>query len=194
MHIGLISDTHIPEARSELWPQVFEAFRDVELILHGGDIYELGLLDELERIAPVHAARGNGEDGSGGRRPIAPDDRRLKEVWLLELGGLKVGLTHELPVPEVPPMFTVERYVKRLFPTGAPDVLVYGDTHVEEIGVINGILCVNPGSPTYPHGLEIQFGTIGFLDIENGQASASIWRITPEGIEPFDWSTWPRPR
>jgi predicted phosphodiesterase len=35
MRIGLISDTHIPVARKELWPQVYEAFHGVDLIMHG---------------------------------------------------------------------------------------------------------------------------------------------------------------
>ena len=26
LRVGLISDTHIPEARAELWPQVFDVF------------------------------------------------------------------------------------------------------------------------------------------------------------------------
>ena len=39
MRIGLISDTHIPEARAELWPQVYAAFEGVDAILHGGDIH-----------------------------------------------------------------------------------------------------------------------------------------------------------
>ncbi len=60
MRIGLISDTHIPESRKELWPQVFSAFRGVDLILHAGDIYELYVIDELSQVAPTYAARGNG--------------------------------------------------------------------------------------------------------------------------------------
>ena len=32
LRIGLISDTHIPEARDELWPQVFEVFQGVDAI------------------------------------------------------------------------------------------------------------------------------------------------------------------
>ena len=76
MRIGLISDTHIPEARPELWPQVFDAFRGVDLILHAGDVHELRVIDELEAVAPIYVARGNGDDGSGGR-PALPDDERL---------------------------------------------------------------------------------------------------------------------
>ena len=63
MKIGLISDTHIPEAMPELWPHVYELFKGVECILHAGDIYDLAVLDELQKIAPTYAARGNGDDG-----------------------------------------------------------------------------------------------------------------------------------
>ena len=56
--IGLIADTHIPEARATLWPQVYDAFEGVERIFHGGDVHDLKLLDELEKVAPVYCARG----------------------------------------------------------------------------------------------------------------------------------------
>jgi len=98
VRIGLISDTHIPEACKHLWPQVIDAFRGVDLIFNAGDVHEFSVLDELQRVAPVYAARGNGEDGSGGR-PIQPEDPRVKYAWLLEFEGVKVGLTHYVPVP-----------------------------------------------------------------------------------------------
>src|SRR5438067_983904 len=128
LRLGLISDTHIPEARRELWPQVFEAFRGVDAILHAGDIHDLVVIDQLSDIAPTFAARGNGDDGSGGR-PVQPGDARLKPAWLLEFGGLKVGLTHDLPVPEYPPHLTVERACMRHFRCTDLDVVIYGDTH-----------------------------------------------------------------
>ena len=98
IRIGLISDTHIPEARDSLWPQVYDAFADVDLIFHAGDIHELYVLDELEKLAPVYAARGNGEDGSGGR-PVQPEDPRVKYAWLLQLEGLWVCLLYTSPSP-----------------------------------------------------------------------------------------------
>lgn len=192
MRIGLISDTHIPEAHPELWPQVFHAFDGVEMILHGGDVHEFWILDQLEKIAPIYVARGNGEDGGGGR-PVQPEDPRVKEVWEVEAGGMLIGMTHYIPMPQMPPNLTVERWIKKLFPERKPDVLIYGDTHVEQIDIFDGVLCVNPGSPTYPHGLNTQFGTIGFLDIENGKADASIWQLTEHGIVPFDWASSRRP-
>ena len=188
--IGLIADTHIPEARSTLWPQVYDAFEGVDCIFHGGDVHDLALLDELERVAPVYCARGNGEDGSGGR-PIQPEDPRVKYVWTVEVESLTVGLTHYIPVEEGPPGLTLERFVARYWPEKTPDVIVSGDSHTELIAEIDGILCVNPGSPTYPHNYDTQYGTIGFLDVDRNRANASVWLITDAGIEPFDWDAVP---
>lgn len=169
-----------------MWPQVLDVFRGVDLIFHAGDVHEFSVLDDLERVAPVYAARGNGEDGSGGR-PVQPEDPRSRYAWLLELGGLRVGLTHYVPVPERPPDFTVARWIERFFPEQRPDVIVSGDTHVERIAVVDGILCVNPGSAMYPHNYDTQLGTVGFLEIEDGRAHAEIMQLTETGVAPFEW-------
>ena len=190
LRIGLVSDTHIPEAMDHLWPQVYEAFDGVDYIFHGGDIHEFWVLDTLEEVAPVYAARGNGEDGSGGR-PVQPDDPRVREAWSFEMENVNVGLTHYIPTEQRPPYLTVARWVERYFPDRRPDVIVYGDTHTEAIEIVDGILCVNPGSPTYPHNYDTQYGTIGFLGLDDGRADASVWLITDDGIEPFDWEAVP---
>ena len=59
MLIGLISDTHIPD-RARVIPQnVLDAFQDVDLIIHAGDLTSLEVVEELEKIAPVMAVQGN---------------------------------------------------------------------------------------------------------------------------------------
>jgi uncharacterized protein len=184
LRIGLISDTHIPEARHALWTEVLHAFEGLDLILHGGDLHELSVLEALADLAPVYVARGNGEDGSAGR-PITPDHPKLRPSWLLELGGVRVGLTHDLPVPERPPDLTVERWCERRFGTADVDVVVYGHTHVEALDVVGSTLCVNPGSPTYPHNLQTQLGTIGLLEIDEGLVTAAIHQLTVDGPQPF---------
>jgi uncharacterized protein len=183
LRVGLVSDTHIPEARSELWTEVFDAFRDVDVILHGGDLHELSVVHALAEVAPVYAARGNGDDGSGGR-PVTPEDPSLRDSWLIEMDGLRVGLTHDLPVPEFPPNMTVKRWCERRFDTVELDVIVYGHTHVESIDVIGSTLCVNPGSPTYPRNLNTQLGTLGLLEIDGRVARASIFQLTTDGLVP----------
>src|ERR1700760_3898983 len=175
MRLGLIADTHIPEAQAQLWPQVFDAFAGCDAILHGGDIHELRLLDQLERVGPGFAGRGNGDGGFGGPPPPRAD-ARVHDTWIVQLNGpglpgLRVGIIHDLTIPEVPPYLTVDNVSRRRFGAepGTPealDVVVYGDTHVQRIDVIGPTLAVNPGSPTYPHNLETRLGTIGFLDLD----------------------------
>ncbi len=198
--LGLVADTHIPEARAQLWPQVFDAFAGCDAILHAGDIHELWLLDQLERVAPVFAARGNGDEGFGGR-PRARADKRVHDTWIVRLsgagvGGLRVGIIHDLTIPEVPPHLTVGNVSRRRFGAepGTPealDVVVYGDTHVQRIDVIGPTLCVNPGSPTYPRNLETQLGTIGFLDLDDAGARVSICQLTESGYETVEVTALP---
>ena len=57
--VGVMSDTH-----GLLRPEVFDAFQDVELILHAGDIGGDDILIELQAIAPVLAVRGNMDYGA----------------------------------------------------------------------------------------------------------------------------------
>jgi len=189
--IGLISDTHIPEARDSLWPQIACAFAGVDMIFHAGDIHDLWVLDELEKTAPVYAARGNGEDGSGGR-PVQPQDPRVQYAWTLKIEGLTVGITHYVPVPERPPNFTLARWIERFFPDDRPDVIVSGDTHQERIMTIDGVYCVNPGSALYPHNYDTQFGTIGYLDLDDGKADASIFLLQEDGLVAYDWDNPPQ--
>lgn len=184
MLIGLISDTHIPEAGPELWPQVYERFEGVDLILHGGDIHELPLIDRLERIAPIYVARGNGDDGSGGR-PVVAEDPRLKEAWALNIEGFKLGLTHDLALPEWPPHRTIHTVMDHYF-GGPQQIVVHGDTHVAGIETLRGVLLINPGSPMYPRNLDTRLGTLAFLEIEGGRVHAWLEQIDEQGTHLID--------
>ena len=186
MLIGLIADTHIPEAGPDIWPQVYERFRAerVEAILHAGDIHVLPVLDRLEeRVGvPVYACRGNGDDGGGGR-PVCPEDPRLREAWVLEWHGFRVGLCHDMGLPESPPHRTTETMMQRYF--GAQcDVVVHGDTHVAETTTLRNTLLVNPGSPVYPRNMNVSLGTIGFLALSDQLAEAWV-----EPLHPVDGPT-----
>ena len=192
MRIGLLSDTHIPEAMPQLWPKVFAELKNVDVILHAGDIYNYSVLDQLERVARVYAALGNGDEGSGGRAE-QPQDPRVKRSWLLYLNNFVGGLTHHIPMPEIPPNLTVKKWKQKLFPGVDLDVLIYGDTHVEQIDQIDGTLCINPGSPTFPHNLNKRLGTIGLLDLNNDQPKAEIRQLTENGSIPFNWENSKRP-
>ena len=171
MKIGLIADTHIPEAGDSIPEQVRTVFEDVELILHAGDLHVLDVLDWLEQIAPVKAARGNGDDGTSGR-PLVPEDPRLLPFHLIDIEGVRIGLTHTVPLPEISPWTTLEKTMNRIFDCPV-DVIVCGDTHVVYMKKHDGVLLLNPGSPTLPNNL-VGLGTVGLMEVKNGQTSVRI--------------------
>lgn len=121
--IGLISDTH-----GLLRPDVHTALAGVELILHAGDVGD-GILDELELIAPVRAVRGNTD-------PI--DDPRLPNAIEVELGGVRIHVSHGHETGSPTPVKLLARY--------NADVIVYGHTHKQLIVESGGQWVVNPGA------------------------------------------------
>lgn len=177
MRIGLISDTHIPEACEHLPAEVFAALGGVDLVMHAGDVYVNRVLDELARIAPVIAALGNGDEGQGGHRFRLEPDARVREAHLLEVEGVRVGLAHALPTPDE----TSERVfhdAMRAHFGGPVDVLVLGHSHVEGVTRFGATLVVNPGSATLPHNLVDVPGTVGILEIRpGGEILAEIIRL-----------------
>ncbi|MFC2012115.1 metallophosphoesterase family protein [Chloroflexota bacterium] len=172
MRIGLISDTHIPWSQKELPPQVLEAFRGVDLILHAGDIYAHYVLDELERIAPVLAALGD-DDYPG-------PDPRVQEKHILELEEQRLWLIHEGPHTPISPSWLSFWWQNRISPQedkyGKPDIIVSGHEHLTVVERCDGVLHINPGSPTllnYQPGL----GTVGILELNAGKADVQIIQL-----------------
>jgi putative phosphoesterase len=177
MRIGLISDTHIPEACEHLPAPVFEAFAGVDLVMHAGDVYVNRVLDELAQIAPVMAALGNGDEGLDGHRFKLDPDARVRVAHLLEIEGVRVGLAHALPTPDETSDEVFERAMHRHF-GGIVDVLVMGHSHLEGITRFGSTLVVNPGSATLPRNLVDVPGTVAILEIAvGGRVTAEIIRL-----------------
>ncbi len=133
MKVGVISDTHVPSITPSLPAAVFNIFKDVELILHAGDLVELSVLDELRAIAPVEAVGGN-MDGSDVHRA-------LPSKKLIRIGNYRVGLIHGKW------RLDVQREMIRKEFDGV-DLIVYGHSHTPYWGMVNGVWFLNPGSPT----------------------------------------------
>jgi uncharacterized protein len=164
MRIGLISDTHIPEACDVLPPKVFEVFRGVDLVMHAGDVYVNRVLDELSTIAPVIAAIGNGDEGLDGHRFRLAPDERVRTAHLLEIEGMRVGLAHAIPTPDETSEAVFLRVMREYF-GGPVDVLVMGHSHLEGVNRFGSTLVVNPGSATLPHNLVDVPGNVAILEI-----------------------------
>ncbi len=84
LRIGVVTDTHVPEFLPELPPGVIDGLRGVDLVFHCGDVTGTNVLDDLARIAPVHAVNGNHDSPALG----------LPERRVVEAGGVRFGLVH----------------------------------------------------------------------------------------------------
>lgn len=126
MRLGIISDTH-----GLLRPEVFDVFKEVDHILHAGDIGSLDLLTELEAIAPVTAVYGNTDDW----------DIRAKvpEVVQTRIEGLDFLLIHGHQMGSPTPENLLAAYPES-------EVIIYGHTHRPLLTTIDLVVTVmNPG-------------------------------------------------
>lgn len=147
MRLGIISDTH-----GTLRPEVFEAFAEVDHILHGGDVGKWQIMIELGALAPVTAVYGN-TDG--------PEIReRLPQVATMQLDGFDFVVTHGdqfgSPTPAI---------LHDAFP--AAEVIVYGHTHKPLLELVDRtVTVVNPGSAG-PRRFDLPV-SVAILELEPG--------------------------
>lgn len=147
MRIGVISDTH-----GLLRPEVFEVFREVDRIVHAGDVGSVTILDELGTIAPVTAVYGN-TDGAEIRH-------RLRQVATLDLDGFTVVVTHGDQFGSPTPI-----KLQSEFP-GA-EIIVYGHTHRPLLTLVDVVVTVmNPGGAG-PRRFDLP-ASVGILELEPG--------------------------
>jgi putative phosphoesterase len=109
------------------------ACAEADRILHTGDVTDPALLDELAALAPLDGVAGNCDGWE-----VAA---RLPGEQTVEIGALQIGLVHD-PGPE---RGRRERLRAR-FP-GAR-VVCFGHTHLPVCEDRDGLLLLNPGSPT----------------------------------------------
>jgi putative phosphoesterase len=155
--IGVISDTH------SWYDSAVEAhFKGVDHILHAGDIGDMTVLDQLRKIAPVTAIRGNIDEGAHVSTLNLEENVRLLDV--------KILMIHILGSPErLPHEFQLR--VKQL----TPDVVIFGHTHQSYLGNREGVLYFNPGSAG-PRRFSLP-RSIGLLDVTKGKIEAKIIKI-----------------
>jgi uncharacterized protein len=153
IRIGLVSDTHLNDPRRGLPDAVLSAMSACDVIFHAGDVNRQWVLDALSTIAPVYAVRGNND--AADLQTTLPLERYF------QVGAYRVGLIHGhnsgTPRPQTAKVFTFSRM------TGVVDCVVYGHSHQPEIATRDGLLMINPGSPTQPRWAPA--ATYGVLDI-----------------------------
>lgn len=160
MLIGLISDTHIPDRMKELPEKVFEAFKDVEMILHAGDVTSQEVIEKLEEIVPVTAIQGNTD------RIVGLD---LPKTAVVEAEELKIGVIHG----EVYPRADTQQlhYLAKQLDV---DILVSGHSHQPKVEKVEDVLLINPGSPTVPR---LADRTIMILEINKKEVNVELVKV-----------------
>lgn len=121
MRIGVISDTH-----GLLRPEALAELRGSEHILHAGDVGDAAILDELRKLAPVTAIRGN-VDVSGACAQLPATD-------LVQLAGRNIYMLHDRNALDLDPV------------AAGIAVVVSGHSHHPAIQWHKGVLYFNPGS------------------------------------------------
>ena len=119
--IGLISDTH-----GLLRKEAVEALRGSELIIHAGDVGKLEILEELRKIAPVIAVRGNVDTG--------PWARTLPETAVAEAGSVLIYILHDVNTLDLNPA------------ASGYHIVISGHSHKSGKTERDGVLYINPGS------------------------------------------------
>jgi predicted phosphodiesterase len=195
--IGFLGDDHnANEDGSDLPAEVLAAFEGVDLIVHLGhmgvrDLFARGTLDRLATIAPVLAVRDQSTAPDGTKIITPAEGERVKGLTrVIDLKGMRVGAVHNLaiaPGPEIgaPPGglpeltgVPVRDVIQSKF-GGDVEVVAYASTHRAAAILADGILFVNPGSPTYPKGPgyvagQRQLGTVGILDVSSGAPAFEV--------------------
>jgi putative phosphoesterase len=128
--IGVLSDTH-----GHLPKEVYEFFKDVDLIIHAGDIGSVDVLNELQAFKKTVAVYGNIDDFD----VVALTEK----VENIEIEGLKIMVTHIGGYP-----IRYERGIKELIEIERPNIFISGHSHI--LKVINdpkySLLHINPGA------------------------------------------------
>jgi len=154
LRIGLISDTH-----GLLRPEAVSFLKGSDLIVHGGDIGNAGILEALAAIAPLTIVRGNND-----REPWAD---AIAETELVKFGGVHLYAIHDLAQLDIDPSAAGVR------------VVVSGHSHKPKVEERDGVLYVNPGSAG-PRRFKLPI-SVAELVVDGASVTARVVSIDPQG-------------
>ena len=128
--ILLISDTH-----SYLDPKLFKYIETVDEVWHAGDIGDISVCQEIEKIKPLKAVYGN-IDGQDARK-LYPENA----IFMCE--QVKVFITH---IGGYPNRYNLE--AKKVIEQEKPNLFICGHSHILKIMYDKkyNLLHLNPGA------------------------------------------------
>ncbi len=152
LRVAVVADTH-----SQPHPRTDERIRELspDAIFHAGDIGDLAVLDQLRKLAPVIAVRGNIDE----RATDLPDVVTI-DVQAAGASAVKMLLMH---IAVYGPKIRAD--AAKLATEQGAKLIVCGHSHVPFIGRDRGLTVFNPGSigPRRMH-LPILFGLLEIKD------------------------------
>ncbi len=160
MRILVLSDTHRSLNRALLLMN--ELIYEIDYVFHLGDNTEDAEFLREHYNTPVVCVSGN-----------CDSDCSIKDEELITLGNKKILLTHGHKYGVK--YDSTDRLVYRALEVGA-DICLFGHTHIPFLGVIRGIVVMNPGSLSLPRGGSN--ASYGIIKIEDNDIYPSIveWR------------------
>jgi uncharacterized protein len=152
---AVIADTHIPRRARALPEGLLPHLERADLILHAGDLMNPALLEELAAFAPTRAVQGN----------LDPPRAGLPETLEFEFGGARVAMIHDSG-----PKKGRRNRMRRRFPEAR--IVVFGHSHIPWLEDEDGLLLLNPGSPTDRRRQPEH--TFALLRAEDGEVTAEL--------------------
>ncbi|MEI8013782.1 MAG: metallophosphoesterase family protein [Nitrospira sp.] len=125
--VGVIADTH-----GLFDPAIRRHFRNVDHILHAGDIGDQSVIEQLEQIAPVTAVSGNIDDDEPCGFP--------SEV-VIKLASRRIAIRHILYEGG-----KITKDGRAFLDCERPDICIFGHTHQPKREWFGDTLLFNPGS------------------------------------------------
>ena len=145
--VGVISDTH-----GLLRPEAVAELESSELIVHAGDIGTPEVLDELGKIAPVIAVRGNSDKGAWAAT--------LPDTEVVQVGEFSFYVLHDVNELDLDP--TAAEFT----------AVITGHSHRPGVEERNGVLFLNPGS-SGPRRFKLPV-TLARLHIRDGTLNVEV--------------------
>jgi putative phosphoesterase len=162
--IGLLSDTH-----GYLDEGIFKVLNNCDEIWHAGDIGNIQVANQLQRIAPLQAVYGN-IDGADIRMDFG-------EFVVLEYFGIKTLMMH---IGGYPGRYTPR--AKELIKIYQPDLFISGHSHILKIirDHKNNLIHLNPGA-CGQHGFHIMRTLILFSLSTHGIQNVQVVELGKRG-------------
>jgi putative phosphoesterase len=163
LRVMVMADTHLRDPQParlhgsprgttrDLPAAVWQRLERCDVILHAGDVLEIGLLQRLAKVAPTYAVLGNNDLSLTAQLPV---------TRVVGLGGVRIGMIHDSG-----PTAGRAGRMRRRFPDAV--VVVFGHSHApcDDVGM-DGQRLFNPGSPTQRRAQPVH--TMGELVISGG--------------------------